>query len=177
MFGSTVGYPSDSLASCILSHAMYCIGQTISSLCKTKTRTGISKLTNNDKELTESSDICNALIIVIFVLLVPPPVDYSLLNQLVILFQKILPKHLYEYNALLSCHSWREVSIKFPTFDVSRWVIMCASDAGGQLKWCQLIVRYRPMFDYCLASRYIHIKMQWANCTHPLHTFPNGNSQ
>ena len=30
-------------------------------LCKTKSRTSISKLTYNDKDLTESSDICNAL--------------------------------------------------------------------------------------------------------------------
>jgi len=74
---------------------MYCVGRTISSLCKTKTRTIISKLTNNDKELTESSDICNALT-VIFVIVVPSLVGYSLLNQLDILFQKILPKHMYE---------------------------------------------------------------------------------
>jgi len=33
----------------------------ISSLGKTRTRTNISKLTYNDKDLTESSDICNAL--------------------------------------------------------------------------------------------------------------------
>jgi len=36
----------------------------ISSLCKNKS-TSISKLTYNDKDLTESSEICNTLIVIL----------------------------------------------------------------------------------------------------------------